>query len=352
MIHSKLSPSASSRWLGCTASVKAIEEFLATNPALLQSSIYADEGTKAHELCELMLTNQAIKNDEYNDDILRHCYNYVDYIKHLYCTDEYIEQKVHIIEDIFGHVDFIGVDTDKVLHIVDFKYGAGVKVDVENNTQLMLYAIGAIKKLKYKEFPRVKLHIFQPRMNNIVSWDFVEIKEFYKKVKNTIENINSNNVEFKPSDKACRFCPVYGNCKALFNYTASTIKPLFDSLNEESNTLTNEDIKKILDNTSLIKKMLTKVEEEAFRRVANGETIDGYSIVIKLSNRKVCKEKAIELLGDAACTVKTKTLTELKKTCKEHGINIDDILEERTETTILSANKDNVISDLFEDLEV
>ena len=44
----------------------------------------------------------------------------------------------------FGTGDCVIV-ADKALHIIDFKYGQGVLVSAENNPQMMLYALGALK---------------------------------------------------------------------------------------------------------------------------------------------------------------------------------------------------------------
>ena len=48
--HALLSASGSSRWLACTASTRLEEEFPESS-----SSVYADEGTLAHELLEAVL---------------------------------------------------------------------------------------------------------------------------------------------------------------------------------------------------------------------------------------------------------------------------------------------------------
>lgn len=59
-LHAKLSASGSSRWLNCPGSVKA-EEGLTD-----KGSAFAFEGTCAHELAELALTNN------------QHCSEWVD----------------------------------------------------------------------------------------------------------------------------------------------------------------------------------------------------------------------------------------------------------------------------------
>ena len=63
------------------------------------------------------------------------------------CSDPIIniEQRLDFscyVPDGFGTGDCV-IISDKMLHIIDFKYGRGVLVEAENNPQMMLYALGA-----------------------------------------------------------------------------------------------------------------------------------------------------------------------------------------------------------------
>ena len=78
MLHAKLSPSASSRWIACPGSVQLCEKINREE----KPSPYAEEGTKAHNLSQLMFNNP---NEEwfegYDDDemytYVREYFNYV-----------------------------------------------------------------------------------------------------------------------------------------------------------------------------------------------------------------------------------------------------------------------------------
>ena len=53
-------------------------------------------------------------------------------------------------------------------HIIDLKYGKGVSVEAEQNTQAMLYALGVIDDLGFMyEFDTVVIHIYQPRIKKL-----------------------------------------------------------------------------------------------------------------------------------------------------------------------------------------
>ena len=61
---------------------------------------------------------------------------------------------------------------DKILHIIDFKYGVGILVEAENNPQMMCYALGALDIYDgIYDIEEVRMTIFQPRRGNISSWD-------------------------------------------------------------------------------------------------------------------------------------------------------------------------------------
>lgn len=70
-----------------------------------------------------------------------------------------------------GDCVIIGDDT---LHVIDFKYGNGVVVDVENNPQPMLYGLGALNAYHMFYSPqKVILTIFQPRAegDTVKEWE-------------------------------------------------------------------------------------------------------------------------------------------------------------------------------------
>ena len=145
--HAFLSPSGSHRWLNCTPSAMLESEFPGG------SSSAAEEGTAAHEFCEHKLKKALRRrskrpvSDYDSDEMQEYTDSYVDYVlEQLEDPMVLIEQKVDFSEyvpDGYGTADCIIV-SDNTLQIIDFKYGLGVLVDAEQNTQLMCYSIGAL----------------------------------------------------------------------------------------------------------------------------------------------------------------------------------------------------------------
>ena len=176
MSHALLSPSSSERWINSPASVKyqiIFEE---------ESSPYAKEGTEAHKLSEFKLkeslgmdTSDPRKELEFYSKEMEECSDgYVEYIYEIMATLEkpkvYVEEQLDLsmyIPESLGTADAIIV-SEKELHIVDFKYGLGIQVNAEKNSQLMIYALGALYLFDgIFDIEKVTMHIYQPRRENI-----------------------------------------------------------------------------------------------------------------------------------------------------------------------------------------
>src|SRR5699024_4348853 len=93
-----------------------------------------------------------------------------------YCKDPevLVEQRLDFsrwVPNGFGTGDCLIV-ADKVLHIIDFKYGLGILVDAENNPQMMCYALGALEIYDgIYDIESVRMTIFQPRRENISTYE-------------------------------------------------------------------------------------------------------------------------------------------------------------------------------------
>lgn len=62
-----------------------------------------------------------------------------------------------------------------MLFITDLKYGKGVKVEAKDNSQLMLYALGAYREFSFafeRDIEDVVMTIAQPRIGNFSTHNF------------------------------------------------------------------------------------------------------------------------------------------------------------------------------------
>lgn len=313
--HTKLSASKSHRWTKCSGSVAA-EEGLPDN-----STIYGEEGKLAHLVAERMFFRSDYSDLNIPEEMEYYAKIYVDHLNNIFSkgseTSIYIEKKVdfsHIIPDNSGTADAIIVQPiEGKLYIIDFKYGFN-KVESYENTQLLLYAMGALNTLSlYNNLHNIDtiiLQIVQPRANNkIESWTltFSELRfwEGYLKAKGE-EALQPNAVR-RPHEEACKYCKAKPTCPALYKLLPTTF---------QNTNLTTEEIKVVLDNSKLIRLFLDGIEERIYDDILSGNKFPGYKLTPGKNIRKLkveAEEKLIELLGENAYTKSLRGIKELER---------------------------------------
>lgn len=178
--HALLSASSSNRWICCPPSAVLCAKAEDT------PSVYAEQGTDAHSLCEYKLRHalglnarNPTENLTYFDSEMDECSDmYVQYVMEQIevarqtCKDSLalIEQRLDFSKWVpggFGTGDCVIV-ADGELAVIDYKYGVGIMVDATDNSQLMCYGLGALSMFDgIYDIDKISLHIFQPRKNNI-----------------------------------------------------------------------------------------------------------------------------------------------------------------------------------------
>lgn len=176
--HALCSASGAERWMNCVGSV-ALCKTLPTPP----SSIYAEEGTMAHELAEVHL-NRWLKgeviceiDEKHTPEMIQNVMFYVGYVKEK--AKEFdvtptirIETKLTLNHDLtmWGTADIAmtGLMAGK-RHgkIIDLKYGKG-RVILKDNPQLAYYAAALTKTSKHI-LDSVEVAIVQPRLDKPIS---------------------------------------------------------------------------------------------------------------------------------------------------------------------------------------
>jgi phage protein len=292
--HAVLSASGAEKWLNCPPSARLEESYPDT------SSPYAKEGTLAHEIAEFKARNYFIetlpkrtftsklnkfKKDElYQNEMDEYTENYLEYVKEVamrYPSKPYIalEKKIDFskyVPDGYGTCDCIMIHGND-MHIIDFKYGKGVPVSAENNSQLMLYALGALEAYcMLYQIETVHLSIFQPRIDNIscfeisaanlLSW---AIEEVEPKAKLAYDGIG----DFKAGEH-CRFCKAQAQCRAK----AESIISVFP-IKEEPALLTDDEIGLILAKAKELVSWSNAVEDYALNAILSGKEIQGWKAV-------------------------------------------------------------------------
>ncbi len=343
--HAHLSPSASSRWLRCPASVRLADEYYKTHEE--ESSSFAQEGTLAHALGEIKAkhafgqltdgeylaciedwnfevewwTRQKLDlNPEQMDkDTDRYVSTLKGFMGEHKLSQILVEQKVDTgVPECWGTGDAIIVSPDHV-HIVDLKYGAGVKVCAENNPQLMLYGVGALETYGdlLGEPETVTMTIFQPRLGNVSSYTMAakDLREWRDSILPIAEDALAGSDKFGPGVEVCRWCPVAGDCRARMENVAR------EDFSRQPDLLSMEELSGILERLPEIKAWCSAVEAAALEHAyTDGMEIPGWKVVESRGRRYVSDPAAaIQILIDQGYTaeqvsdLRVKTLGALEK---------------------------------------
>lgn len=358
--HAKFSPSNSKRWISCTASM------LLPEPQQRGESEFAVRGTAIHAFSEEILLNGKAerKQEGYkltDDDITGTVMPYVKYVEEVPGEDIWVEKKVKITKNCYGTADVIKYDrVTKTLHVIDLKAGQGVMVYITNNTQLQIYALGALKFLKdemgYK-VDNIKIHVVQPGLNNFESL-MVEKENLLlleKQIIKTIEDIKKKQVKYSPGDEECRWCPHKATCPALHEKSIEIARGDFAMLeNTPVKEIDVNTLAKAMTYVPALKHFIKVVEEKSLQVLDQGNELPGFKLVRGRGTRKWSDEqKLIDAIGMSSTEVeildehiytdrKVLSPAQMEKAFKNNNIDFD--LSEyitKTEGNLKVAREDN-----------
>lgn len=317
-VHSRLGASSSHRWMNCPGSVKLCEAV----PD--RSSSYAEEGTLAHSLAELIINynlsrikkaefNKGMKKIQgsqyYSQEMQDYIKDYTEKVWELMNAAKSIskdavlltEQRLDFsdwVPDGFGTGDVVIV-YDRVIHIIDLKYGKGVGVSAEENPQLMLYGLGALSSYDMLyDIEKVILTIIQPRLDSISTYETTaaELLEWgEKKVRPAAEETLKDDAKCVAGEW-CRFCKVKAVCRARKDAMTELAKMEFS----DPRLLEDYEIGEVLRLADQLTAWAGDVKEYAQEEAEKGKKWDGWKLVEGRSNRKYSNEaKVAETLKEA-----------------------------------------------------
>jgi hypothetical protein len=283
--HSWLSPSKSATWLHCPAAPRICGNV----PE--ETSEYAQEGTEAHAQAAAMLLGQPDTFPQHKEAVAP----YVEMVQGLIGPDDtlLIEQEVTYDEwvtDGYGTSDCIILHSNGLLTNVDLKFGQGVKVYAKDNSQLRLYALGAIQGYQFTHnIDRVRMIISQPRLDHQdeeeLSLD--DLLAWGEWVKERVHLILDPNVEAVPGDKQCRWCAARKMCRARITQLVNIIG---------SEHITPADVAMLMPYVEQVKTWVRDLEEHALELLLAGTEVPGYKLVEGRSLRKFTADAASKLL--------------------------------------------------------
>ena len=351
--HALLSASSAHRWLACTAAPRFEEQF--PNG----TSDYAEEGSLAHSICELyarkhfsVMTNRKFNSElkklqakpHYSDEMLKTAEKYVDYLREKamsYPTTPYVTFEVKVdfsdyVPEGFGTCDCVMIGGD-TLHITDYKHGKGVEVSAEENPQMRLYALGALKMFAPvfgDSIKKVSMGICQPRITDDESEDGMtveELREWGESIKPRAKEAYDGPGTFCPGEH-CRFCKGKAQCRARADQNTAfedfkdfaiegKAAPELQALSPETRAviglppmLSDAEIGELLVRAEGLVQWYKDLCEYATQNILNGKEIPGWKVVAGKSNRafkdvETAFSKVIEAGYDEALLYERKPIT-------------------------------------------
>lgn len=371
--HSPYSPSSLERWhkSACPPSVRLSEGIV------LPSSIYADEGTLAHELIEAVYNKEAyfqdipaelimrinlfgmrpdINKPDIYSEMLRHAYTYVDLVTEWMSEEKIgkllwhgLEHSMPIIPEkgVYGTGDCVIIGT-KAAVIIDFKYGVG-KVVSGDSLQLLAYAVAVWRHLEnlphdYKFYSVV----CQPRVSvaaKVVEADSARVEQVFREMWESVELSRDPNVLPKEGNH-CFWCPAKRTtdptkkCTLIKDKAEQLVKSEMSGflrvlngkvevVDRDYERKRDEAARKLLAMKEFIVDTIENLEEEYKDRILGGEVINGLTVEDELGNRefiekdpaalaKILQEKVPDInpIKVIPATTKVKTITEIEKESK------------------------------------
>ena len=315
-VHSIFSPSASHRILNCPPSLM----LCAKQPD--QTSVYAAEGTSAHELCAYLVektlgrdVKDPTENLDFYDAEMQTCAEgYASFVMEelekakAVCPDVQVFVEQHV--DIFRWVPGCGGTADCIIlsdgaaEVIDYKHGVGVPVSASSeefggNPQLMCYALGVLEMFDgIYDVSTVKMVIYQPRRENVSEFTMSKA-DLLRWAEETLAPRAKLALEGKGEFKAgehCRFCKVRATCRKRAEYNLEAAKYDFAPPPE----LEDYEIDAILMMADHLTEWANDVKEYALAQALSGKEYTHFKVVEGRSIRKYSSEEEVAQTVEAA----------------------------------------------------
>lgn len=309
--HAMLSASSAHRWLRCPPSARLAEQF----PE--QTSPYAEAGRIAHAIAELKarkyflepmstrVYNAQLKklqaDPNYDKGIDENTDTYLEVLKETAITFEKapfvaLETRVDFSDYVpegFGTADCIMIGAGTIV-VIDYKNGAGVPVEAEENPQMMLYALGALQvyaPIYGDTIQRAVLKIVQPNAGGTKTWE-TEVWALRAWGESTVRPVAKMAYggmgEFSAGDW-CRFCPAKAQCSARARQMLELepvvgAKPLLSVTPGETSKnapalLSDAEVGDILQRAQTLAAWVEDLKEYALSAALAGREITGFKVV-------------------------------------------------------------------------
>lgn len=330
--HATLSPSTAERWFNCPGSLRLSRGRRSISGAA------AVEGTTAHEYASRILSEGSGLDSIPDDDMRQAVQRYVEFVDNL--EDGYAEDPDYLIEeqvdlqhlggDCWGTLDYASWNIGRDLYVVDYKHGI-VPVEVPNNKQLMIYALGLLEKIGY-DFRHIYIVIVQPRAahmgGQIRSQRLTPatFKVFKKQLQEAMAETKEKHATLH-AGTWCQYCPAIGHCPEIVGTAQELARVEFaDSVSGTKSGLpsidaiTDDQLSRIIEHKRVFIAWLEGCSNEAVERIGLGKELSGLKLV-RSPGRARWKDP--DNLPTELTIAKPMTITEARKEFDD----IEDLIE-------------------------
>jgi len=324
--------STAKRVMGCPGSV-ALCAKMPPRP----SSVYADLGTLLHNAVAQVLdqgvTPESLIGMKYQDQVL---------------TQDHIDNKLHValnllgeidpklemeyavetevgfgdfLPDVFGSCDLLGRIGNRAI-VLDWKFGDGVAVGVEENEQLLFYAAAAMRTPSvawvFDGATEIECVIVQPP--SVKRWITTvdRVKIFENNLVASVKESQKKNADLSVGEH-CRWCVAKPICPKMTGAVDRALQEQLVSLNADM-------IGGYLKNCDLLEQWITDLRALAHQMLEADKPVPGWKLVNKRATRQWANEEvAFKTLRDLG--IQSRELRQLKfvspaqaeKVIKQHG---------------------------------
>jgi hypothetical protein len=293
MSHSNIvGGSTAKRVINCPGSV-ALCQKVPPKP----SSKYADEGTLLHNVMAEMLGSDKelrhVLDMEYNgikltgeliDEKVRPALDAINEIDPDAQLEFAVEQTVSfgdLIPGVFGSCDLIGRIGDRAI-ILDWKFGDGVAVEAEENSQLLFYTAAAIRtpalEWVFKDAKAIECIIVQPP--KIKRWvtSFDRVRLFERELTYAVKQSAKPDAPLKIGDH-CRWCAAKPICPLM---TGAVDRAMQAQIKELDVTQLGD----MLQRADVLEDWISDLRALALQVLESGNPVPGYKLVQKRATRQ------------------------------------------------------------------
>ena len=298
MLHSNIvGGSTAKRVINCPGSVALVQK-MPPKP----SSEHADRGTLLHNTMEEILTSgqapehflgarykDQILTQELIDEKITPALEALDAIDPAQTMEYEVETRVgfgDLLPGVFGSTDLIGRIGSRAV-VLDWKFGDGVMVEVEENPQLMFYAAAAMRTAEaqwaFDGATEIEMVIVQPP--EVRRWVTTpdRIARFEKELVVAVKTALKDNAPLTVGDH-CRWCAGKPICPKMTGAVERALKVQIEALPAQQ-------ISTFLKNADMLEDWIRDLRALALQMLESGAKLPEYKLVAKRAIRSWSDEE-------------------------------------------------------------